>query len=249
MYLSVWAVRCGSLPALPPELAGVVRPVTLAGRGLVGAAWVRYQPGGVLAYNELLAATLIRRGARVGTSITAIWVDSVASRDGGRELWGIPKDLAHLRIGAGPAVEAEATAASPGAAPPTPASPGAAPPTAASPGAAPPTAVSPGAAAPIVSARFRAGVRVPGRWPVRFTVSQSRAGQPVHTPVRGSARLRLATAGRWHIDERSPLAYLPGGRPLLTMLLDDFRLVFGHPDRHPRSGQLPGPERLPGPGH
>jgi hypothetical protein len=31
-----------------------------------------------------------------------IWVDSVASRDGGRELWGIPKDLADLAVDDGP---------------------------------------------------------------------------------------------------------------------------------------------------
>jgi len=37
---------------------------------------------------------LVRRGLRVLPTITHIWVDSEASRDGGRALWGIPKELA-----------------------------------------------------------------------------------------------------------------------------------------------------------
>jgi len=69
-------------------------PLALGGRTPVGAAWVDYAPGGVLNYHELLVAVAGRVGARVRPHIVAIWVDSPASRDGGRELWGIPKDLA-----------------------------------------------------------------------------------------------------------------------------------------------------------
>jgi hypothetical protein len=60
---------------------------------------VEYGPGGVLQYRELLSAVLVRHRARPRVSITGIWVDSPASRDGGRELWGIPKELAELTIG------------------------------------------------------------------------------------------------------------------------------------------------------
>ncbi|XVS67080.1 acetoacetate decarboxylase family protein [Actinosynnema sp. CA-299493] len=85
--VSVWLVRATALPPLP------VPPVTVFGRAVVGTAFVDYRPPG-LAYHEVLAAVLVRRGWRFGVSITRIWVDSPASRAGGRELWGIPKELA-----------------------------------------------------------------------------------------------------------------------------------------------------------
>jgi Acetoacetate decarboxylase (ADC) len=102
LYLSIWAVPRAALPTLPVEPDA--RPLLFAGRALVGAAFVRYEPGGVLQYRELLAAVLVRqrRPRRPRVSIMDIWVDSVASRDGGRELWGIPKDLADLVVDAGP---------------------------------------------------------------------------------------------------------------------------------------------------
>jgi hypothetical protein len=98
MYLSVFAVPRSALPPLPPPLAGAVRPVPIGKRALVGAAWVRYEPGGTLHYQELLSAVLVHEGGRPRVSITDIWVDSVDSRDGGRALWGIPKDLADLAL-------------------------------------------------------------------------------------------------------------------------------------------------------
>jgi hypothetical protein len=66
----------------------------VAGRVAVGAVWVDYAPGGHLSYRELLVAALARRGREVMPHVVRIWVDSPASRDGGRELWGIPKGLA-----------------------------------------------------------------------------------------------------------------------------------------------------------
>ncbi|WP_213451750.1 acetoacetate decarboxylase family protein [Rhizomonospora bruguierae] len=91
LYLSVWLVPAAALRPLPPELAATHHPVVLGGRAVVGAAWVRYGPGGVLEYRELLSAVLVRAGARPAASIVDIWVDSDASLAGGRELWGIPK--------------------------------------------------------------------------------------------------------------------------------------------------------------
>lgn len=98
LYLSVFAVPRAALPALPEPLASTVRPVLLGGRALVGTAWVRYEPGGTLHYRELLSAVLVHERGRPRVSITDIWVDSVASRDGGRALWGIPKDLAEFEL-------------------------------------------------------------------------------------------------------------------------------------------------------
>ena len=89
-YVSLWLVPRRVLPALPRG----VRPVSLSGRAVVVAGFVDYRPGGLLSYHELLVAPLVRRGARVGVSVTGIWVDSAVSMAGGRELWGIPKEMA-----------------------------------------------------------------------------------------------------------------------------------------------------------
>lgn len=122
MHLSLWRVPVDALPttyhaALPTG----ARPVTLGGHALVGTAFVAYDPGGVLVYDELLCATLTWHRARPRVTISDIWVDSPASLAGGRELWGIPKDLArftreqrgrelHLAAAAGDQVLATATA-------------------------------------------------------------------------------------------------------------------------------------------
>ncbi|MCS7477380.1 acetoacetate decarboxylase family protein, partial [Umezawaea endophytica] len=102
--VSLWTVRARDLPALPDG----VRPVTAFGRALVTTAFVDYLPGSLLPYRELLVGVLVRHGARPGLSITDIWVDSPQSKAGGRELWGIPKELADLTIVPAPAFSANA---------------------------------------------------------------------------------------------------------------------------------------------
>ncbi|WP_312871850.1 acetoacetate decarboxylase family protein [Amycolatopsis acididurans] len=93
-YVSLWQVPVSALPPLPPE----VKPLSLLGRALVSTAFVDYLPGGLLPYHELLAGVLVRQGRQVGLTITDIWVDSPSSRAGGRELWGIPKELADFKL-------------------------------------------------------------------------------------------------------------------------------------------------------
>lgn len=94
MYVSVWAVPVRDLPPIPSELDGAVRVVRIGRWAFAGGVWVDYQPGGDMAYRELMAAVLMRAGRRPRVTITHIWVDSPDSRDGGRALWGIPKELA-----------------------------------------------------------------------------------------------------------------------------------------------------------
>lgn len=94
LSVSLWRVPKRLLPAVPEGLS----PVLLGEVGLVGTAWVLYRSGSVLEYNELLAAVLVRRGARLRACITHIWVDSAASRQGGRALWGIPKESATFGV-------------------------------------------------------------------------------------------------------------------------------------------------------
>lgn len=195
MHLSVFAVPRDVLPGLPRP------PVRLpGGRVPVGAAWVRYEPGGDLAYRELLAAVLVHERGRPRVSITHIWVDSVASRDGGRALWAIPKDLARLTLRPGTGggtLTAAHTGAEPGSTP-----------------------------GPIGAAAFRAGRRLPGRWPVAMTVAQAGGAGLCRTPVRGHVAVRPGGA-TWRLDARGPLGWLAGRRPLATVTLDDFRLRFG----------------------
>ncbi|TDV57373.1 acetoacetate decarboxylase family protein [Actinophytocola oryzae] len=103
-YVSLWLVPTRELPPLPAGL----RPVSTFGRTVVATAFVDYLPGGLLAYHELLVAPLVREGARPGLSITDIWVDSAASMAGGRELWGIPKDMAEFEMAHEPSFDATA---------------------------------------------------------------------------------------------------------------------------------------------
>ena len=93
LYASVFLVPVAETPLdLPPGC----RPLAVLGRAVVGAVWVAYEPGGVLSYRELMSTVLVRRGPRPLVTITHIWVDSEASRAGGRALWGIPKELAEF---------------------------------------------------------------------------------------------------------------------------------------------------------
>jgi hypothetical protein len=98
-YVALWLVPTRVLPPLPDG----VRAVSVLGRSVVATGFVDYQPGGLLPYHEVLAAPLVRRGFGVGLSITDIWVDSAASKAGGRELWGIPKEMADFSMTHSPA--------------------------------------------------------------------------------------------------------------------------------------------------
>ncbi|MFK3983833.1 acetoacetate decarboxylase family protein [Micromonospora sp. NPDC050397] len=198
MYVSVWSVPHAELPPLPEELTRVARRVTIGGRGLVGTAWAEYQPPGVLRYRELLAATLIRIGARPAVTVTGIWVDSEVSRAGGRELWGIPKELADLEMtaSAGP------------------------------PGGRSITTTARAASRAIARCLIRPGRRLPGRWPLRLLAAQPVDAEVRFTPARCRAVLTGATA-RWTVEPRGPLAYLAHRRPMFTVALRDFRLTFG----------------------
>jgi Acetoacetate decarboxylase (ADC) len=80
------------------------------GPRLVGTAFVDYLGASELEYGELLRARLTRAGHRPAVTITDIWVDSPASRDGGRAMWAIPKRLATFSQQHGPVFHGEAHA-------------------------------------------------------------------------------------------------------------------------------------------
>jgi len=165
---------------------------------LYGAGFVDYREAGVLTYRELQLARLVRDRAMPRVHITDIWVDSAASRDGGRALWAIPKELAEIHVAehpVGPGLRASGDANIGGSA--------------------------------VAAARFT-GVRASAlRTPFRFSVTQEREdGSGVVTPVSGFAR-SLPVLGHWDFGANGPLAWLHGRRPVMSFRLGDFRLAFG----------------------
>ncbi len=81
-------------PFVPPELHIV--PI-LPGKTLGVVYVASYGPGSLLTYNELIVAPALTRYRRsVGFWISHIYVDNPDSVDGGREIWGLPKELAEF---------------------------------------------------------------------------------------------------------------------------------------------------------
>ncbi len=82
----------------PASLSDSLRPINVLGQTLVVTAWACYDPGGVLAYNELLAAIRVRMHSRAFNHVPLIWVDHPAFAAGAPALWGIPKRLATFTV-------------------------------------------------------------------------------------------------------------------------------------------------------
>ncbi len=67
------------------------------GKTLGGVYVASYGPGSTLEYNELIVVGALTRYAnRVGAWISHIYVDNPDSVAGGREIWGLPKELAQF---------------------------------------------------------------------------------------------------------------------------------------------------------
>ncbi|SDI75860.1 Acetoacetate decarboxylase (ADC) [Frankineae bacterium MT45] len=202
VFLVPFADVIAMLPGAPSQgLPPGTRLIRLGGKCIVGTAWVNYEPGGVLHYRELMSTVLVRSGWRLLPSITHIWVDSEASRAGGRALWGIPKHLADFYF--------SDDAASPGSTR---------------------TRVREFTAAEqsgaIASGTVRGRRRLPWRLPVRFRVVQRLNGRAKITPVRSRATLGLSSA-TFQADARGSLGFLAGRKPLLTLTMHDFDMTFG----------------------
>lgn len=79
-------------PLIPPELE-IISP--WPGKTLATLYLSKYEPGSVLEYSELIVApALVSYQGRTGSWISHIYVDNVDSMAGGREIWGLPKELA-----------------------------------------------------------------------------------------------------------------------------------------------------------
>lgn len=67
----------------------------LPGQTIGGVYLSSYQAGSVLQYNELIVvAALVRYRDKIGSWVSHIYVDNPDSVAGGREIWGLPKELA-----------------------------------------------------------------------------------------------------------------------------------------------------------
>lgn len=80
--------------SVPPELSVVS---VLPGKTLGGICLAAYGAGSVLEYHELIVVSaLTRYRRRLGAWISHIYVDDPSSVAGGREIWGLPKQLAEF---------------------------------------------------------------------------------------------------------------------------------------------------------
>jgi hypothetical protein len=72
------------------------------GKTLGGIYIASYGEGSVLSYNELIVfCGLVRYGDRISAWVTHIYVDHPQSVGGGRNIWGLPKQLASFHWGKG----------------------------------------------------------------------------------------------------------------------------------------------------
>jgi hypothetical protein len=90
VHAALWRVPRSSLPGPLPDGA---KPLGWGRSALLATVRATWEPGGDLAYAELVVAVPVRLGRRIGVAITAAWVDSAASLAGGQALWAIPKRL------------------------------------------------------------------------------------------------------------------------------------------------------------
>jgi hypothetical protein len=184
LWLSLFRVR---------EAVDELRPA-----GVYGVAFVDYQPDSPLTYHELLVARPLRTPEGRHVTITDIWVDSVASRDGGRALWAIPKGLCDFGVESrhtGPLARTRWSAHRDGG--------------------------------EMASAAFsdvsRAGVRLPFKG---STWQRRDNGESVVAQLTGSAKT-LPCKGSWSFGANGPLAWLAGKRPVASFRMADFRMSFG----------------------
>ena len=188
LWLSLFRVREGDHPEREP--------------GVYGAALVAYEQPSPLTYSELLVARPVKAAGGRRVNITDIWVDAADSRDGGRDLWAIPKGLCDFeRQGTGDRVQRTSWS----------------------------TTLD---GVPIATARFTDISRNAPRAPFKGSTWQERradepgADREVVAALKGSAKA-LPCRGSWDFNEAGPLAWLAGKRPLASFRMADFQMSFG----------------------
>ncbi len=180
LWLSLFKVREGDHPDREP--------------GVYGVALVKYEEPSPLTYGEILVARMRNKAV----NITDIWVDSIQSVHGGRDLWAIPKDLCDFSLTVsekGPLTRALWTAELAGV--------------------------------PIATASFADISRAAPRLPFKGNTWQQRAdGEEVTAALVGSSKAAPCRA-RWDFNPDGPLGWLAGKRSLASARQADFRMSFG----------------------
>jgi acetoacetate decarboxylase len=163
---------------------------------------VSYERPSPLTYSELLVARLVKAAGGRRVNITDIWVDSPDSLEGGRALWAIPKDLCDFEhTSSGGRVQHTSWAATLDG-------------------------------APLASARFTDVSSSVPRVPFKGSTWQQRAAdeagaeREVVAHITGGAR-SFPCRGTWEFDDKGPLAWLAGKRPLASVRMTDFQMSFG----------------------
>lgn len=188
LWLSLFRVRPGDHPGRDP--------------GVYAAALVSYEHPSALTYSELLVGRRVRAAGGRHVTVSDIWVDSVDAREGGRDLWAMPKDLCSLqRTTAGKRIQRTSWSTNLGG-------------------------------IPIASAQFIDISRVTLRTPFKGSTWQqcpsAHAGpeREVVADLSGSAKV-LPCRGSWTFDEQGPLAWLAGKRPIASFRMADFKISIG----------------------
>ncbi len=198
LYCARWWVRARQCaPPVDPELV----PVQVAGRACVLAGFVDYQPGSVLAYRELMAGVLVRHTAsgHSGVKVDHIWVDDARSLRGGRELWGVPKQLARFEFDShapGGGFSAKAWDAH---------------------------------GTLLLSGHFTSGLGLPGAGRTRLTLpGLNRLRGEVHASLVAFDTAPRLVRARFEVPPDSPLATLgiAGRRPWVGVNMRDFRVLL-----------------------
>lgn len=166
--------------------------------GVVAVAWVRYREPSPLTYHELLVARPRPDAPGSPVTISDIWVDSADSRDGGRALWAIPKELCDFSMESsrtGPLRRATWQASVEGQ--------------------------------EIASARFTDVSSATVPLPFRGGTHQEwDDGTVARASLTGRART-LPARGSMEFAEDGPLGWLAGRRALASVAISGFEMTFG----------------------
>jgi len=180
LWLSLFKVNSGDHPDRDP--------------GIYGVALVKYEEPSPLTYGELLVARQFNKAV----NITDIWVDSIQSVHGGRDLWAIPKDLCDFSFttsAKGPLTRTLWTAELAGV--------------------------------PIVTASFTDVSKVVPRLPFKGNTWQQRAdGEEVTAALVGSSKAAPCRS-RWDFNPDGALGWLAGKRSIASFRQADFQMSFG----------------------
>ena len=94
-YQTLQLLECDRVrPLIPSELNLVS---VFPGQTIGGVYLSNYGAGSVLEYSELIVvAALVSYGGKIGGWVSHIYVDNPDSVAGGREIWGLPKEMAEF---------------------------------------------------------------------------------------------------------------------------------------------------------